>query len=126
VLEDTTSVAFVGDVVTVDAPPYIGVSDLGLWLDALEDLRKIESDGYKVISAHGGLVGRDDINNMARFLRKVENRLKKLDKADERDDVAMEFAQELIEDFKVSNHRRDTDLFRLQTGLVDLYELLQD
>ena len=45
VLEDTTSVVFVGDAVTVDAPPYLGVSDLELWLEALDDLRKLEDSG---------------------------------------------------------------------------------
>ncbi len=126
VLEDTTSVVFVGDAVTVDEPPYLGVSDIDLWLEALDDLRKLEGDGYKVISAHGGRVDRDDINNMARFLRKVENRLEKLEKADDRTTAAMGFAGELIEDFKVSNQRKETALSRLQTGLLDLYELMQD
>lgn len=126
VLEDTTSVVFVGDAVTVDAPPYLGVSDTELWLKALDDLRKLEDDGYKVVSAHGGRIGRDDINNMARFLRKVENRLEKLDKAEDRKQAAWEFADELVEDFKSSAARRESDLLRLQTGLLDLYDLLQE
>ena len=126
VLEDTTSVVFVGDAVTVDAPPYLGVSDLELWLEALDDLRKLEDSGYKVVSSHGGRVGRDDINNMARFLRKVENRLEKLDKADDRKLAAMDFAEELLEDFKSTSARREFDLLRLQTGLLDLYNLLQE
>ncbi len=125
VLEDTTSVVFVGDAVTVDEPPYLGVSDIELWLDSLDDLRKLERDGYKVISAHGGRVDRDDINNMARFLRKVENRLEKLDKADDRDEAALEFADELIEDFKPAKQRAEIARLRLQTGLLDLYELMQ-
>ncbi|MDF1500456.1 MAG: MBL fold metallo-hydrolase [Anaerolineales bacterium] len=126
VLEDTTSVAFVGDAVTVDAPPYIGTSDLSLWLDALDDLRKLERDGYKIVCAHGGLVSRDEINNMARFIRKVETRLKKLAKVDDRDAAAMDYAAELIEDFQVVGQSRELGIFRLQTGLIDLYELLQD
>jgi glyoxylase-like metal-dependent hydrolase (beta-lactamase superfamily II) len=126
VLEDTTSVVFVGDAVTVDAPPYLGVSDLELWLEALEDLRKLEADGYIVVSAHGGRVDRDDINNMARFLRKVENRLGKLVKVDDLNLAGLEFAEELIDDFKAGHAHRETDLLRLQTGLVDLYELMQD
>ncbi|MGD8634350.1 MAG: MBL fold metallo-hydrolase [Anaerolineales bacterium] len=126
VLEDTTSVVFVGDAVTVNSPPYLGVSDLELWLDALDDLRKLEADGYKVISAHGGHVGRDAINNMARFLRKVENRLEKVDKADDHAMAAMEYAEELMGDFKVSNQDRESALIKLQTGLIDLYELLQE
>jgi glyoxylase-like metal-dependent hydrolase (beta-lactamase superfamily II) len=126
VLDDTTSVVFVGDAVTVNSPPYLGVCDLKLWLEVLDDLRKLEADGYKVISAHGGRVNRDDINNMARFLRKVEKRLEKLSKADDKTTAADEFAGELIEDFKVSNQEQETALFRLQTGLMDLYELLQE
>lgn len=126
VLEDTTSVVFVGDAVTQDEPPYLGVSDIDLWLEALDDLRKLESDGYKVISAHGGRVDREDINNMARFLRKAENRLQKLEKAEDQAAAAQVFAEELIEDFKVSNQRKEIARLRLQTGLLDLHELMQD
>jgi hypothetical protein len=79
-----------------------------------------------VISAHGGRVNRDDINNMARFLRKVENRLEKLAKSDEHAAAAAEFAEELIEDFKVLSQNEESALLRLQTGLLDLNELLQD
>jgi glyoxylase-like metal-dependent hydrolase (beta-lactamase superfamily II) len=126
ILDDTTSVVFVGDAVSVNSPPYLGVSDLDLWLEALDDLRKLEANGYMVISAHGGRVNRDDINNMARFLRKVENRLEKLAKSDEHAAAAAEFAEELIEDFKVSSQNEESALLRLQTGLLDLNELLQD
>jgi glyoxylase-like metal-dependent hydrolase (beta-lactamase superfamily II) len=126
VLEDTTSVVFVGDAVTVDEPPYLGLSDLGLWLDALDDLRKLEGDGFIVVSAHGGRVDRDDINNMARFLRKVENRLEKLDKADDQASAAVEFADELSLDFKISDQRKEIAFLRLQTGLLDLYELVEN
>jgi len=126
VLDDTTSVAFVGDAVSVSMPPYLGMSDLDLWFEALDDLRKLEANGYKVISAHGGRVNRDDINNMARFLRKVENRLEKLDKVDDHMMAAAEFADELLEDFKVSSQDKETALLRLQTGLIDLNELLKD
>lgn len=124
VLDDTTSTAFVGDAVTLDSAPYIGVSDLGLWFEALDDLRDLEGDGYKIISAHGGVADRDDINNMARFLRKIEHRLEKIDHADDRTAAAKGYAQELIEDFNVPNQRKENDLFKIQTGLVDLYELL--
>jgi glyoxylase-like metal-dependent hydrolase (beta-lactamase superfamily II) len=126
VLEDTTSVVFVGDAVTIDAPPYLGVSDLELWLGALDDLRKLDADGYIVICAHGGRVDREAINNMARFLRKVENRLEKLAKVDDLNMAGLEFAEELIDDFKTEQARRAADILRLQTGLVDLHELLQD
>jgi glyoxylase-like metal-dependent hydrolase (beta-lactamase superfamily II) len=126
ILDDTTSVVFVGDAVCLNSPPYLGVSDLALWLELLDDLRKLEANGYKVISAHGGRANRDDINNMARFLRKVENRLEKLDKADDHTVAAAQFAEELIEDFKVPNQDKEIALLRLQTGLMDLYDLLQD
>lgn len=122
VIDDTTSVVFVGDAVTVDAPPYVGECDLGLWLDSLDDLRKLEGEGHKIISAHSGLVDRDDINDMARFVRKVENRLEKLARAEDRAKAAIGYAEDLAADFI---HHGDLDIVRLQTGLIDLYDLIQ-
>jgi hypothetical protein len=40
--------------------------------------------------------------------------------------AAMEYAEELMGDFKVSNQDRESALIKLQTGLIDHYELLQE
>lgn len=111
---------FIGDTVTLSEPPYIGAADLEQWAAALDELRSSAYASFTLISSQGGPAKRDDINAMARFLRKVENRLEKLagGKPSEEDLALM--AKDLLGDFKVPSPRADQALLRLQSGLLDI------
>lgn len=111
---------YIGDAVTVKEPPYLGAADIDAWLDTLDVLRDSPFDEYKVISSRDGLIERDDINDMARFLRKVPVRLERLDEREDAEASAWTIAEELIEDFNVIKARRELVLLRLQRGLLRL------
>ncbi len=111
---------FIGDAVTVKEPPYVGAADVEAWLHSLDVLRDSPFDEYKVISSRDGLIERDDINDMARFLRKIPVRIERLEERENPDTAARRIASELIEDFKVTKARRDLVLLRLEMGLVRL------
>ncbi len=113
-------VAFIGDTVTLDEPPYIGKADLVRWLDALDELRSSAMAKYTLLCGQGGPVKRDDINNMARFLRKVENRLEKMGESSSDKELVESLASELLEDFKVAGPRQEQAFLRLKAGLMDL------
>lgn len=114
-------VAFVGDAVTVGEPPYIGEADLEAWLGGLDELRSRPLEDYLLISSRDGKVSRDDINAMARFLRKIPNRLEKLEQAGGDQKAAVDYAQELLEDFSVSRDREELARKRLEVGLLRLH-----
>ncbi|MCK5053256.1 MAG: MBL fold metallo-hydrolase [Anaerolineales bacterium] len=113
------SVVFIGDTVTIDEPPYVGVSDIEAWHNSLDELRGSELKSYTLISSYGGRINRKDINKMARFLRKVQIRVEKLDDGENREEEAERFAMELMADFCIQSLREDLIIKRLKTGLMD-------
>jgi len=118
------SVVFIGDTVTIDEPPYVGVADIEAWQHCLDELRGSDMASHTLISSYGGRIKRKDINNMARFLRKVQSRVEKLDGGKNRGEETERFAKELIADFRIRSTQEDLILKRLKTGLVDQSLLL--
>lgn len=113
------SVVFVGDTVTIDEPPYVGVSVLEPWLNSLDELRGSDMKSYALISSYGGRIDRKDINHMARFLRKVQSRVEKLEDGKNRNEEIERSALDLMGDFSIRSLQKDLILKRLKTGLLD-------
>ena len=113
------SVVFVGDTVTIDEPPYVGVSVLEPWLNSLDELRGSDMKSYALISSYGGRIDRKDINHMARFLRKVQSRVEKLEDGKNRNEEIERSAVDLMGDFSIRPLQKDLILKRLKTGLLD-------
>jgi len=120
VLEER-GVVFVGDAVVVNEPPFLGFSQIDPWLDALDVLRAAPFEDYKILGGRDGLVDRDAINDMARFLRKVPVRLEHMQEADDVEVAAEAAAEDLMDDFKVTSARWDLCHLRLKSGLVRLF-----
>lgn len=114
-------VAFVGDLVSISEPPYVGQADIEAWLAALDELRTPAYEDFILISGRDGRVGRDELNAMARFVRKIPVRLERLEKRGDSPEAAERIARNLAKDFKLPNTRRDQVMLRLQTGLRSLY-----
>lgn len=113
------SVVFVGDTVTIDEPPYVGVSVIDAWQNGLDELRGSDLKSYTLISSCGGHINRKDINHMARFLRKVQSRVEKLENSRNRDEEIERLAIDLMGDFSNRSIHEDLILKRLKTGLLD-------
>lgn len=113
------SVVFLGDTVTIDEPPYVGVAALEAWLNSLDELRGSDMKSYTLISSCGGRIERKDINHMARFLRKVQSRVEKLEDGKNRDEEIERLAVDLLGDFRIRSIKQDLILKRLKTGLLD-------
>ena len=113
------SVVFVGDTVTIDEPPYVGVSVLEPWLNSLDELRGSDMKSYALISSYGGRIDRKDINHMARFLRKVQSRVEKVEDGKNRNEEIERSAVDLMGDFSIRSLQKDLILKRLKTGLLD-------
>ncbi len=114
-------IAFIGDTITVSEPPYVGNADIEAWLDSLEELRKEPFNSYMLISGRDGSVSREAVNDMARFIRKIPVRLKRLKKKKgDPSGAAESVAKGLLKDYKLPTARQDLVLLRLQTGLRNL------
>ncbi len=116
-------IAFIGDTVTVSEPPYVGNADIEAWIESLEELRKEPFSSYMLISGRDGSVDREAVNNMARFIRKIPVRLKRLKKKKKGDpsDAVESIARGLLKEYKPPTARQDLVLLRLKTGLRNLY-----
>ena len=112
-------VAFIGDAVSVNEPPYLGEAEIDAWLESLADLRELA--GYKLVSSHDGLIRNSDVNAMGRFLRKVPVRLARMADRSLPLEAAATLAPKLMQGMKVPAARREQALLRLETGLARLY-----
>jgi glyoxylase-like metal-dependent hydrolase (beta-lactamase superfamily II) len=117
---------FLGDAVTVAEPPFIGDADIDGWLQTLDDLRTFEDQSYHLVSSRDGLIEREDINTMARFVRKVRLRLERLGEMDELDTETDSIAGELLGDYSLTGSRKERARLRLRVGLEDLYQKFYD
>jgi glyoxylase-like metal-dependent hydrolase (beta-lactamase superfamily II) len=117
---------FLGDAVTVAEPPFVGDANIDEWLDTLDDLRTFEDQSYQLISSRDGLIEREDINTMARFIRKVRVRLERLGETDELDAEIDSIAAELLGDYSLTGSRKERARLRLRVGFEDLYQRTYD
>jgi len=115
---------FVGDFVTVSQPPYFGAADIDRWLKGLDELRQSPFGDYKIISSRDGLVKRDDINNMARFIRKIPLRLKNLTGGEDDEEIARKQASALLKSYALPAVYEDVAHTRLTSSIIDLHTRL--
>ena len=118
-------VVFIGDAVTVNEPPYFGSADIEQWLDCLDILRGSSFQSFKIISGRDGLVKRNELNAMARFLRRIPNRIDDFAKRGGSPELAEEYAKDLISSYKkVHSSRAELCLLRLKTSMINLHSRL--
>ena len=124
VLVPEEETAFLGDCVTVAEPPYIGTAEVDPWLKAMDELREPPLEDYRLGGARDGLIERDDINAMARFLRKLGPAVKEMEAGDDREKLVEKFVKRWMGTFDFPAAREDLVALRLRAGLNDLYDYL--
>lgn len=117
-------VIFIGDTVWSGEPPYIGHANLGDWISSLDDLRSSKFNSYRFISSRDGLVQREDINAMARLIRKFQLRVERFSKKVDPEPAIAIATHEIMKSFKLNDSRGELARFRIQTGLEDIYKQL--
>ena len=64
-------VLFIGDCLLTDHAPFLGLADIPLWLDTLEELKAEKYSDTILVSGRSGIVTQKDIEPMEEFLRDV-------------------------------------------------------
>jgi glyoxylase-like metal-dependent hydrolase (beta-lactamase superfamily II) len=114
-------VVFIGDAVTINEPPYFGNADIDQWLESLDDLRDNRFTSFKIIAGRDGLVKRNDINAMARFLRRIPNRLQDFSRHGAPPELADDYAKDLMSSYKkVPSVRAEICMLRLKASMINL------
>ncbi len=112
---------FLGDAVTRSEPPFFGEADLEKWLDLLDELRGSAFKDFRIVSARDGLIDRNTINDMARFLRRISTAVSKLKFKDGKLEGVEKNATQLMSSYRIASARRAKVLQRLKASLTEMY-----
>lgn len=113
-------VVFVGDAVMPNQPPFLSNSDLPAWVEVLDTLIKSYRN-YSIISGRDGLTTIQDVRAQRRILKKVIQRLERLEKRDAPPDETEKLVSSLLNDFTFSPQQSEQFAQRLSIGLYQYY-----
>lgn len=114
-------VAFVGDAVVKNQPPFLANANLPVWLESLERLQSKEFSGYTVVSGRGGIVNAATIKAQADFFKDAVKRLDKLATKKQAPNITESLVQPLLTHLKFPAHRQKQYAQRLRYGLQQYY-----
>jgi glyoxylase-like metal-dependent hydrolase (beta-lactamase superfamily II) len=114
-------IAFVGDALVPDQPPYLSSADLPTWINSLRPLLTAEYQDYLLISGRGGPVAHQQVRRQLTFLEKTNGLLEDLARQKAPASEAGSLSQRLIQDFEIPAHREMQYRQRLQHGLQQYY-----
>ncbi len=104
-------VAFIGDTVVINQPPFLSSADLEAWFDTLELLKSNDYKDFILISGRGALVNKDDIRNLQKFIKKVMRLAEKSCGGKVELARIEETGASLVEEFKAKN-KVEAEFFR--------------
>jgi len=115
-------IVFVGDTLTVGAPPPLAEADLEAWLANLADLRKARYPANVIVPGRGGPTHKAGVKPMESFLKLVRRRLAALARGKKTRADAGALAETLLGQFGVPASLREHYTRRLRVGLESVYE----
>ncbi len=125
VLVARPSLAFIGDLVCLHEPPFVGDARLEAWLETLDWLRRLGQQRCRLISSRDGKVSVEDVARMAAWLRRLSTRLTKMAQQEQPGEAIARMSASLLEGFRVPAARREQALLRLRVGLEKLYSRIR-
>lgn len=114
-------VAFAGDIIVLNQPPFLAGSDIPAWIESLKILLSPAYRGYVVVAGRGGIATVDDIRAQLNFLNLVQSKLEKMASKKSVSDAMDSLLTSLLTDFKILDNRRDQYTQRLRHGLLQYY-----
>jgi cyclase len=113
--------AFVGDAVLINQPPFFSNAEIPVWTTQLEELLSPEFQEYILISGRGGIIRRDDVRAQLRLLEEVQGHLESLAQRNAPAYEVERLAPELMKQFSVNLEFRILYENRLRYGLQHYY-----
>lgn len=114
-------IAFVGDALVPDQPPYLNSADLPSWIETLRPLLTAEYQDYLLISGRGGPVAHAQVRRQLAFLEKVHRQLEEMAHHKAAASETAGLVASLLCDFEVPSQRETQYRQRLQHGLYHYY-----
>jgi uncharacterized sulfatase len=114
-------VAFVGDLVSKNQPPFLAHSDLPGWIEALDLILSQDYRGFTIVSGRGGTVSTAVIKAQADLISRVHEKLEKMARRGSSPDATEKLVEPLLAGFKSSAARHKQYIQRLRYGLRHYY-----
>ena len=114
-------VAFVGDAVLRDNPPFLAYADIPRWIEALNMLNGPDFESFTIISSRGGIVSSAIIKKQIKNFKYLFKRTEKLAKKNAPPEAVSDLASAIIDDFTADTEQYDFYLQRLRHGLYQYY-----
>ncbi len=112
--------AFVGDSLVVNQPPFLASADLPAWIESLELLKKSYA-GFSLVAGRGGLASEETLAGVMAGVTNALNGMEKLSKRHAPPEATESLIPGLMEDFAVTASRRERFQLRLRHGLFQYY-----
>jgi cyclase len=109
--------AFIGDTVVINQPPFFSNADIPLWIERLHELLSPELSDYILISGRGGILHSDDVRRQLHFLEDVRDRVDALAQRNAAPYEVERLAPEIMKQFTVNLEFRILYENRLRYGL---------
>jgi glyoxylase-like metal-dependent hydrolase (beta-lactamase superfamily II) len=121
-LYEAEKLLFVGDSVMANQPPFLAWSDLGLWLEELEELLSDKYKGYKIITSRNGVVRTRTIEKWLNYLTRIKDAVDAVASADGQVSDLLAVVPDLLK--RMNFVRNLTELYenRLNWGLEEYYK----
>ncbi len=115
-------VVFVGDSVLVRQPPFLAFADMDLWLQDLKLLLSMRFRDYQIVSGRNGLVGQDDVREMAKLIKSIRTPFERLREKAAESSAVIDISAKIIKQFEDQPDYQEIYLNRLRWGLSMYYE----
>jgi glyoxylase-like metal-dependent hydrolase (beta-lactamase superfamily II) len=114
-------IAFIGDCVLKNQPPFLAFANIPVWLENLNLLLSGKYDGYTIVSGRSGVITLEDVQNQLTFLTEVYETLETYSRTSTFDARFDQLVSDLVAKF---DHPPHLELFyshRLRYGLNQYY-----
>ncbi len=114
-------VAFIGDAVVRNQPPFLASADLPLWIESLKLLLSPAYRGYLIVSGRSGLVPLDVVRTQQEYLKHIMDKLEKLAARRSHPEAFENLVNTFLSGFKIPASRQKQYTQRLHYGLHQYY-----
>jgi glyoxylase-like metal-dependent hydrolase (beta-lactamase superfamily II) len=114
-------IAFVGDALLPEQPPFLASAHLPSWIKALQPLVTAEYQDYLLVSGRDGLVAHQQVRRQIHYLEKIYTLLENLASKKASASETEQLVPRLLEDFDIPAQREIQYRQRLVYGLYHYY-----
>lgn len=114
-------IAFVGDALVPDQPPYLASADLPTWIETLKPLLTPAFQDYLLISGRGGPVANQQVRRQVAYLEKANAMLEALASQKAPAGATLDLVSPLLQEFSSAPQLDGLYRQRLQHGLYQYY-----